>query len=83
MDKLRRILHQQIILNKTQPITGLTTIAQERNAIVATLDVKNSTIDPIRVLTPTARLFSLTFNDVFCRLLWVKLILHQLAGAST
>jgi hypothetical protein len=35
------------------------------------------------VLTPTARLFSATLNDVFCRLLWVKLILHQLAGAST
>jgi hypothetical protein len=69
LDKLRRIQHQQIILNKIQPITGLTTIAQERNAIVATLDVKNSTLDPLRVLTPTARLFSPTLNDVFCRLL--------------
>ena len=44
---------------------------------------QNSTFDPLRVLTPTARLFSATLNDVFCRHLWVKLILHQLAGAST
>jgi hypothetical protein len=40
LDKLRRIQHQQIILNKTQPITGLSTITQERNAILATLKVK-------------------------------------------
>jgi transposase len=46
LDKLRRIQHQKIILNKTQPITGLSTITQEHNAILATLDIKKPTLDP-------------------------------------
>lgn len=46
LDKLRRIQHQKIILNKTQPVTGLSTITQEHNAILATLDIKKPTLDP-------------------------------------
>jgi transposase len=46
LEKLRRIQHQKIILNKTQPITGLSTITQEHNAILATLDIKKPTLDP-------------------------------------
>ena len=46
LDKLRRIQHQKIILNKTQPITGLSTITQEHQAILATLDIKKPTLDP-------------------------------------
>jgi transposase len=46
LDKLRRIQHQKVILNKTQPITGLSTITQEHTAILATLDVKKATLDP-------------------------------------
>jgi hypothetical protein len=46
LDKLRRIQHQKIILNKTQPITGLSTITQEHTAILATLDIKKPTLDP-------------------------------------
>jgi hypothetical protein len=45
LEKLRRIQHQKIILNKTQPITGLSTITQEHNAILATLDIKKPTLD--------------------------------------
>ena len=37
LEKLRRIQHQKIILNKTQPVTGLSTITQEHQAILATL----------------------------------------------
>jgi hypothetical protein len=33
-------------LNKTQPVTGLSTITQEHNAILATLDIKKPTLDP-------------------------------------
>jgi hypothetical protein len=46
LEKLRRIQHQKIILNKTQPVTGLSTITQEHNAILATLDIKKPTLDP-------------------------------------
>jgi transposase len=46
LDKLRRIQHQKIILNKTQPITGLSTITQEHAAILASLDIKKPTLDP-------------------------------------
>lgn len=46
LDKLRRIQHQKIVLNKTQPITGLSTITQEHTAILATLDIKKPTLDP-------------------------------------
>ena len=46
LDKLRRIQHQKIILNKTQPVTGLSTITQEHQAILATLDIKKPTLDP-------------------------------------
>ena len=45
LDKLRRIQHQKIILNKTQPVTGLSTITQEHSAILATLDIKKPTLD--------------------------------------
>ncbi len=44
--KLRRIQHLKIILDKTQPITGLFTITQEHNATLATLDIKKPTLDP-------------------------------------
>jgi hypothetical protein len=40
LDELRRIQHLKIILNKTQPITGLSTITPEHNATLATLDIK-------------------------------------------
>jgi len=43
---LRRIQHQKNILNKTQHVTGLSTITQEHNAILATLDIKKPTLDP-------------------------------------
>jgi hypothetical protein len=46
LEKLRRIQHQKIILNKIQPVTGLSTITQEHNAILATLDIKKPTLDP-------------------------------------
>jgi transposase len=46
LDKLRRIQHQKIILNKTQPITGLSTITQEHAAILGSLDIKKPTLDP-------------------------------------
>ena len=46
LEKLRRIQHQKIILNKTQPVTGLSTITQEHQAILATLDIKKPTLDP-------------------------------------
>ena len=46
LDKLRRIQHQKIILNKTQPITGLSTVTQEHAAILASLDIKKPTLDP-------------------------------------
>ena len=44
--KLRRIQHQKIILNKTQPVTGLSTITKEHAGILATLNVKKPTLDP-------------------------------------
>ena len=44
--KLRRIQHQKIILNKTQPVTGLSTITQEHASILATLNIKKPTLDP-------------------------------------
>lgn len=43
--KLRRIQHQKIILNKTQPVTGLSTITQEHVSILASLAVKKPTLD--------------------------------------
>jgi transposase len=46
LDKLRRIQHQKIVLNKTQPITGLSTITQEHTAILAALEIKKPTLDP-------------------------------------
>jgi hypothetical protein len=39
LDKLRRIQHQKIVLNKTQPITGL-------SIILAALEIKKPTLDP-------------------------------------
>ena len=44
--KLRRIQHQKIVLNKTQPVTGLSTITQEHASILATLAIKKPTLDP-------------------------------------
>lgn len=46
LDKLRRIQHKKIILNKTQPITGLSTITQEHPSILTSLDIKKPTLDP-------------------------------------
>jgi hypothetical protein len=46
LDKLRRIQHQKIVLNKTQPIAGLSTITQEHTAILSALNIKKPTLDP-------------------------------------
>lgn len=46
LDKLRRIQHQTIILDQTQPIAGLSTITQEHLAILSSLKIKKPTLDP-------------------------------------
>lgn len=45
LSKLRRIQHQQIILNNSQPIAGLSTINQEHTAILAALTIKKPTLN--------------------------------------
>ena len=40
LSKLRRIQHQQITINSTQPVAGLSTIDQEHTAILAALTIK-------------------------------------------
>ena len=45
LDKLRRIQHHQVIVNDTQPVTGLSTISQEHTAILAALTIKKPTLN--------------------------------------
>ena len=45
LSKLRRIQHQQIIINSTQPVAGLSTIDQEHTAILAALTIKKPTLN--------------------------------------
>ncbi len=45
LSKLRRIQHQQITINSTQPVAGLSTIDQEHTAILATLTIKKPTLN--------------------------------------
>lgn len=45
LDKLRRIQHHQVMVNDTQPVTGLSTINQEHTAILAALTIKKPTIN--------------------------------------
>ena len=46
LDKLRRIQHQSITLNHTEPVTGMSTITQEHAAILAALNVKKPSLPP-------------------------------------
>jgi len=45
LDKLRRIQHHQVIVNGTQPVTGLSTINQEHTAILAALTIKKPSLN--------------------------------------
>lgn len=45
LDKLRRIQHHQVMVNDTQPVTGLSTISQEHTAILAALTIKKPTLN--------------------------------------
>ena len=45
LSKLRRIQHQQITLNSTQPVAGLSTITQEHTAILTALTIKKPTLN--------------------------------------
>ena len=45
LSKLRRIQHQQISLNNSLPIAGLSTINQEHTAILAALTIKKPTLN--------------------------------------
>ena len=51
------ILHHQVIVNDTQPVTGLSTINQEQAAILAALTIKKTKpehpIDPLVVARVT------------------------------
>lgn len=52
LEKLRRIQHQRITINNTEPVTGLTTITQEHANILAALSLKKPTLNH----APTAQL---------------------------
>lgn len=43
--KKARIQHHQVIVNDTQPVTGLSTINQEHTAILAALTIKKPTLN--------------------------------------
>ena len=45
LSKLRRIQHQQITINSTQPVAGLSTVNQEHTAILAALTIKKPTLN--------------------------------------
>lgn len=45
LDKLRRIQHHQVMLNGTQPVTGLSTINQEHAAILDALTIKKPSLN--------------------------------------
>lgn len=45
LEKLRRIQHQKIILNSSEPLAGLSTITQEHAGILAALNIKKPTLN--------------------------------------
>ena len=45
LEKLRRIQHQRITINNTEPVAGLTTITQEHTNILAALSLKKPTLN--------------------------------------
>ena len=45
LDKLRRIQLHQVMVNNTQPVTGLSTINQEHSDILSALTIKNPTLN--------------------------------------
>lgn len=45
LDKLRRIQHHQVMVNHTQPVTGLSTVNQEHSDILSALTVKKPTLN--------------------------------------
>ena len=45
LEKLRRIQHQRITINNTEPVAGLTTITQEHANILAALSLKKPTLN--------------------------------------
>ena len=45
LEKLRRIQHQRIMLNNTQPIAGLSSITQEHADILSALTIKKPTLN--------------------------------------
>jgi transposase len=45
LSKLRRIQHQRITLNNSQPIAGLSSITQEHTDILSALTIKKPTLD--------------------------------------
>ena len=46
LSKLRRIQHQQVKINDTAPIAGLSTIDQEQSKILSALTIKKPTLNP-------------------------------------
>ena len=46
LDKLRRIQHHQVMVNNTQPVTGLSTVNQEHSDILSALTIKKPTLKP-------------------------------------
>jgi transposase len=44
--KLRRIQHQKMVLNKSAPLSGLSTITQEHSQILSALSIKKPSLDP-------------------------------------
>ena len=45
LDKLRRIQYHQVIVNDTQPVTGLSTISLKHTAILAALTIKKPSLN--------------------------------------
>jgi transposase len=45
LEKLRRIQHHQVVVNDTQPVSGLSTINQDHAAILAALTIKKPTLN--------------------------------------
>lgn len=45
LSQLRRIQHQRVTLNDTQPIAGLSTISQQQTDILSALTLKKPTLD--------------------------------------
>jgi len=45
LQKLRRIQHHQVMINDTQPVSGLSTVTQEHSAILSALAIKKPTLN--------------------------------------